>query len=141
MGFGSAVVTTAAGMFLVNSRDSDSRGFMQTTTASGNGEDQAKRGYAKQKETAPGEPNNVRRLSAYRDEFCDVKKYEYVENLNNSIAKAQDICERVKNENGLPGLVISVTVNGKLIWEKGRHFLFLLHICAQRIQPRTRIIA
>ena len=39
--------------------------------------------------------------------------------LEEAVAKANELCQRVKDESGSPGLVISVTVDGKPVYSKG----------------------
>ncbi len=39
--------------------------------------------------------------------------------LEEAVAKANELCQRVKEESGSPGLVISVTVDGKSVYSKG----------------------
>lgn len=40
--------------------------------------------------------------------------------LQEAIRKAEQLCLRVKDESGTPGLVVSVTVDGKPIFNRGK---------------------
>lgn len=39
--------------------------------------------------------------------------------LEQAIQKSRSLCMRVKEEKGLPGLTVGVTLNGKLVWQEG----------------------
>jgi serine beta-lactamase-like protein LACTB len=53
-------------------------------------------------------------------------KANYQAKLQDTIEKARDLCRRVKDERGLPGLVIGVSVNGEKIWDEGTNKLTLI---------------
>ena len=39
--------------------------------------------------------------------------------LEEALAKTRELCEKAQVEHGLPGLVIAVSVNGKIIYDEG----------------------
>jgi hypothetical protein len=41
--------------------------------------------------------------------------------VNEAILKARELAWRRKNEVGAPGIVIGVSINGKTVWEEGKH--------------------
>ncbi|CAL8130630.1 unnamed protein product [Orchesella dallaii] len=41
------------------------------------------------------------------------------ENLKSAIEESRKLCKRVKNQLGLPGLTVGVSVNGKMVWQEG----------------------
>lgn len=45
--------------------------------------------------------------------------------LDEAIRKSRILCTRIKNEKGLPGLTVGVSVNGKLVWQEGMHKIAL----------------
>ncbi|ODM94905.1 Serine beta-lactamase-like protein LACTB, mitochondrial [Orchesella cincta] len=44
------------------------------------------------------------------------------ENLNVAIQESRKLCKRLKNQLGLPGLTVGVSVNGKMMWQEGFGF-------------------
>jgi hypothetical protein len=44
------------------------------------------------------------------------------ENLKNSITKSRELCWSKIHECGIPGLVVAVSVNGKLVWKLGKNY-------------------
>lgn len=43
--------------------------------------------------------------------------------LQEAIQKSRMLCKRVKNEMGLPGLTVGVSINGKMVWQEGTKVL------------------
>jgi hypothetical protein len=41
--------------------------------------------------------------------------------INEAIVKARELACRRKDEVGAPGIVIGVSINGKTVWEEGKH--------------------
>lgn len=48
--------------------------------------------------------------------------------LEEAVLKADELCQRVKDESGSPGLVVSVTVDGVLVYSKGNNDLDKIYI-------------
>jgi imidazole glycerol phosphate synthase subunit HisF len=45
--------------------------------------------------------------------------------INDAIVKARELACRRKDEVGAPGIVIGVSINGKTVWEEGKHNVFI----------------
>lgn len=43
--------------------------------------------------------------------------------LQEAIHKSRMLCKRVKNQMGLPGLTVAVSINGKMVWQEGSKML------------------
>lgn len=39
--------------------------------------------------------------------------------LEDALAKTRELCEKAQVENGLPGLVVAVSVNGNIVYDEG----------------------
>jgi hypothetical protein len=56
--------------------------------------------------------------------------------LNEAILKSRELACRRKDEVGAPGIVIGVSINGKTVWEEGKH-----NVCMCTIVSVTGTVA
>ncbi len=62
--------------------------------------------------------------SAKKDEYFTTSKLQGI-TLNKAVEVADKLCEQVKNESGTPGLVVSVSIDGIPVYQRGWMKIFI----------------
>lgn len=87
--------------------------------------------------TVYSEGNDGRKVEAKHDQLLFVPRASSYMEIQDAVKKAEQLCLRLKEESGTPGLTISVTVDGKPVLNKGKQVL--IASCYQFLQYLFRV--